>query len=296
MLMMYLVSSTVQIFNSPCVAALLAQSFLLGWSYQSLVYYLPQYYQNVRGYDTIVSAALSIPIVVMQSIFSILSGQYISRRKRYGQVIWAGFFCWTLGSVIMTAVFGRSTHPAICVVALAIIGAGVGNAFQPTLVALQVHSSKRHRAVVISARNFCRACGGAFGLAASAGVLQASFRANLPPQDAELVNYVYALPDTFEDSDRLLDAYMASIRNVFIMNTVVIGVCLLACVFVKDRGLQRSESSDSSSLPYQSSSTMVLGEEDKKPETGAIMGCESGSDSASRLDKRNLDSEKAIIH
>ncbi|KAI1370448.1 major facilitator superfamily domain-containing protein [Hypoxylon crocopeplum] len=284
-----------QIFNSRSVSALLAQSFLLGWSYQSLVYYLPQYYQNVRGYDTVVSAALSIPIVVMQSIFSILSGQYISRRQRYGKVIWAGFFCWTLGSVIITAVFSRSTHPAICVVALAIIGAGVGNAFQPTLVALQVHSSKRHRAVVISTRNFCRASGGAFGLAASALVLQTSFRANLPPEDADLVNYVYALPDTFEDNDGLLDAYMASIRNVFIMNTIVIGICLLACLLVKDRGLQRSESSDSPTLPHQSSDTMVMGGGDKRDEVDVALVCEPGSDSDSRLDKANLDSEKGVF-
>ncbi|KAI1778464.1 major facilitator superfamily domain-containing protein [Hypoxylon cercidicola] len=284
-----------QIFNSRSVSALLAQSFLLGWSYQSLVYYMPQYYQNVRGYDTVRSAALSIPIVVMQSIFSIISGQYISRRKRYGEVIWAGFFCWTVGSVIVTAVFGRSTHPAICVVALSIIGAGVGNAFQPTLVALQVHSSKRHRAVIISARNFCRACGGAFGLAASAGILQASFRANLQPQDRDLVNYVYSLPDTLRNNDSLLDAYMASIRNVFIMNSAVIGVCLLACVLVKDTGLQRSESSDSPTLPQQSSDTMVTGGGDKRPETDAVLDCESGSDSVSRLDKPNLNSEKETL-
>lgn len=39
---------------------------------------------------------MAIPTLAMQSIASILSGQYISRRKRYGEVIWAGFALWTL--------------------------------------------------------------------------------------------------------------------------------------------------------------------------------------------------------
>jgi hypothetical protein len=85
---------------------------MLGWVYQSYLYYLPQYYQNVRGYSAIVSAALSAPIAITQAIASILSGQYISRRKRYGEVIWFGFGMWTLGAGL-TILFDRNTHPAI---------------------------------------------------------------------------------------------------------------------------------------------------------------------------------------
>ncbi len=42
--------------------------------------------------------------------------------------------------------------------------------FQPILVAVQAHSLKRDRAVVISARNLLRALGGALGLALSSAV------------------------------------------------------------------------------------------------------------------------------
>lgn len=49
-------------------------------------------------------------------------------------------------------------------------GAGVGNVFQPTLVAAQAHSLKRDRLVVISVRNFLRALGGSLGLALRSAV------------------------------------------------------------------------------------------------------------------------------
>jgi MFS family permease len=77
------------------VAALLLQNFLLGIAWYSYIYYLPLYYQNAHGYSPIMSAVLTIPMVVAQSSFSILSGRYISQFKRYGEVIWSGFAIWT---------------------------------------------------------------------------------------------------------------------------------------------------------------------------------------------------------
>lgn len=86
----------VTIFKSPVVTTILLQSFLLGAVYQSYLYYLPMYFQNARQYTVLKSAAMSVALVVLQSASSILSGQYISRYKRYGEVLWAGFGLWTL--------------------------------------------------------------------------------------------------------------------------------------------------------------------------------------------------------
>lgn len=87
---------TVVFFKNKVLCALFLQSFLLGAVYQSYLYYLPLYYQNARGWSPIVSAAMTAPMVGCQALASIASGQYISRTKRYGEVIWAGFGLWTL--------------------------------------------------------------------------------------------------------------------------------------------------------------------------------------------------------
>lgn len=75
---------------------MLVQSFLLGSVYQAYVYYIPLYLQNARQFDIITSAAILVSLVAFQSVWSIISGQYISRRKRYGEVIVFGFGIWTL--------------------------------------------------------------------------------------------------------------------------------------------------------------------------------------------------------
>lgn len=91
-----LVNYVVTIFKSPVVTTILLQSFLLGAVYQSYLYYLPMYFQNARQYSVMQSAATSVALVALQSVSSIASGQYISRRKRYGEILWTGFGLWTL--------------------------------------------------------------------------------------------------------------------------------------------------------------------------------------------------------
>lgn len=75
---------------------LLIQTFLFGCVYQSNLYYIPLFLQNARQLSLIKSALTYIPIVIMQTIFSILSGFYISRFKRYGEVLWVGYGIWVL--------------------------------------------------------------------------------------------------------------------------------------------------------------------------------------------------------
>lgn len=77
------------------------------------------------------SAALLIPIVIPQAIASALSGQYISRMKRYGEVIWTGYICWVIGTALH-CIFTRTISIAAIAVVLAVEGVGVGLVFQPS--------------------------------------------------------------------------------------------------------------------------------------------------------------------
>lgn len=156
----------------------------------------------------------------------------------------------------LTLLFTRTTPSGVIAIPLLLNGVGVGLIFQPTLVALQAHVPRDRRAVVISSRNFARCAGGAAGLAVSASVLQAVLRDNLPRElHGLLAEHTYAAPSrekllTLAEGTRggvaggvdeilamVLDAYMAASRGVFMLQIPFIGVCLLGCVFIKDRGL-----------------------------------------------------------
>jgi MFS family permease len=173
-----------------------------------------------------------------------MSGQYISRRKRYGEIIWLGFTLFTLGTGL-TTLFTRDTATWKIVVILIVLGYGNGNCFQPTIIALQAHCLKSQRAVVISVRNFLRCLGGSIGLAVSAAILQSVLRKELPEQYKYLAKSTYTKPNyasfSVEDGNAINDAYSKASRAVFIFMAPCAAICLAACIFVKDKGLVRPE-------------------------------------------------------
>lgn len=179
-----------------------------------------------------------MPIVLTQVVFSVLSGQYISRIKRYGEVIWVGFGLYTLGSCLLL-LFSPAFSPAWSVVILCISGIGQGCCLQPTLVALQAHTAKADRATVISSRNFFRGLGASCGLAVSANVLQHGLRRKLPEAYASLANSSYSIPHHISGKAlaAIIPAFMHASRRVFIANIPLVALCLLGCFFVRDRGL-----------------------------------------------------------
>lgn len=245
-----------------------------------MVYYVPLYLQNAHQYSPIISAAIFAPLAGIQAVMSALSGLVITRLKNYGQVIRFGFAMWTLyvanalltdesthgqsSGAGLTLLFNTHTNPGILVICLLVAGIGVGCVFQPMLVALQAHSTKARRAVIISNRNFNRSAGGACGLAISAAVLQARLRARLPVEYAGLADSPYALPDVGGTvPGAVVDAYMAASHLVFVVQVPLIGLSFLGSLFVEDRGLapiDEMEAVDTLRQPDASGGVSELGD------------------------------------
>ena len=235
------------LFQTPAVCAILIQNFFIGIVYYSHLYFLPIYYQNTHQMTPVKSAALMIPFVGSQAITSILSGQYISRMKRYGEIIWMGYSFWCLGGMLLLIFFNRTIKPYAIAIILIIEGAGVGCVFQPTLVAAQAHSAKEDRAVVISVRNFIRALGGAAGLAISSTIFSNVLNAHTTTLPIDLQGHIrnenLGTADlsrmTYAQKEVVLNAYAAASHAAFLLYAPAMGICILLCVFIEDKGLQR---------------------------------------------------------
>lgn len=255
------------IFTKASVAAMLAQSFLLGACYYGYLYFIPLYFQNVRGKSPLIAACLQLPLVVSQSSFSTLSGLYMSRFNRYGEIIWGGFSIWTLGAGLLVMA-DQHIHIGLVCFFLVLVGFGTGMVFQPTLVALQAHCPKAQRAVIVSNRNFIRSAGGSVGLAVSSAILGNVLRSSLPQRLHHLANNTFAAPDlsTFSASDRtaIVSAYASASRAVFIWCVPLVGICLLLCALIKDKGLQRKEEQEAATPEVEGEGRPRRSVEDKE--------------------------------
>jgi hypothetical protein len=110
---------------------MMIQNVLFGIVWFSELYFLPIYFQSARQLNLMTSALVLLPLVLGLCISSACSGQYISRLNRYGEVIWVGFFLWTLTAGLQL-LFGRTTPISTIAVVLAFEGIGVGCIFQPS--------------------------------------------------------------------------------------------------------------------------------------------------------------------
>ncbi|KAK4498724.1 hypothetical protein PRZ48_009234 [Zasmidium cellare] len=269
-------------FSNIPIAAMLSQNFLFGMAYYSELYYIPLYLENVRGYTPLVSAALTVPLVIAQASISAVSGQYISRMGRYGEVLWSGFAMWVLGAGLMI-MFNRGTSIVAIVFINLVTGLGVGNVFQPILVALQAHAPKAQRAVIISNRNFLRSLGGAVGLAISAAVMQASLAAALPEELSYIASSTYSRVNldsyTMDERNQILDAYSSALKTVFIWLTPLVGLCLILCLLIKDHGLEQKEATKEKAVDVENPKHDVEGREsDNEDRKSDSEGRKSGTE------------------
>jgi hypothetical protein len=67
-----------RLFTSLSRVTLFMQNFLFGFVWQADLYFLPIYYQDVRGYSPIRSALLQLPLLLMQSAGGVISGPMMS--------------------------------------------------------------------------------------------------------------------------------------------------------------------------------------------------------------------------
>jgi MFS family permease len=237
-------------FRRPSVAAMLAQSFLFGASYFGYLYYLPLYFQNVKGLSPLMSAVVFLSLVVPQSIASILAGLYMSKFNRYIEVVYWGFGIWTVGSGLMI-MCDEDTNLGLVAFFLFLTGSGTGSIFQPTLVALQAHFPKEQRAVVTSNRNTMRSLGAAVSLAVSGALLANTLKKSLPEDLQFLASDSFVAPDlSLFDSvqrEQISRAYAAASRAVFIWCFVLIAASLALTMIIRDSGLSRQ----SENVPQQ---------------------------------------------
>ncbi|KAI0127597.1 major facilitator superfamily domain-containing protein [Xylariales sp. AK1849] len=226
------------LFTQASTATIFLQSGLYNCVWQVDLYFLPIYFQDVRGYSPLQSATLVLPSLLFQSLAGVASGPLMSKLARYGPVLYIGMALWVLGAGLKI-LFSRTTPVAVYVIVLAIEGTGIGFVLQPALVGLQaLLQDPQDRAVVTSTLFLLRMLGSVVGMASSTAILTAVTSAAVPDTlPAALRSQVIdgtwqrGEQDSEEFESIILDAKMKGIRAVFIMLVPLLGLYLLGCRF-----------------------------------------------------------------
>ena len=214
------------------------------------LYFLPLYFEAVRGYNPILSGVALFPATFTVAPVSIISGIIITKTGDFRGVTWLGWVATTLGCGVMILLDVETTTLQWVFLCLC---TGVGLGFLYTSLALinQAASDDSNMAFAISLFIFFRSIGQCIGVAICGVIFQNQMETRLlaiPSLASQAGEYskdasrtvltIKSLPNS--DSKRLLvQAYADSLKIVWAVMCALSGVAMLGSIFIRKGSLDR---------------------------------------------------------
>ncbi|KAF7861434.1 hypothetical protein EAF04_007999 [Stromatinia cepivora] len=153
--------------------------FFVGLTITVLSYYIPIYFQAVRGLSATTSGIRFISLIVPQTVCLIVVGALASTWGYYAPYIIAGTTICTIGCGLLTTI-GLGSTTVHWAAFIAIIGIGFGGALQLPYTALQLVLSESDLPTGNAIAVFSSQLGGAVGLAIGQVLLLTNLQTNIP--------------------------------------------------------------------------------------------------------------------
>jgi MFS family permease len=244
----------VHIFKYKTVVGVYLCTAMNGMTFFTVLYYVPQFLQLVRGYNSVTASLLTLPILAPVAVFVFISGQIVARTGRYRTLIIGGYMVWTISQGLQSTI-DRYTSPAKIAGFLLIGGVGSGFTFQTSLLAAQAAVPRHEMAVVTGVRNFLRLLGSTLALAIAGALVNNALRSALSPLglSAEEVNTLLDNPTAINDPsfrdtltiaqrDAVIAGYSRGFKSVFYMTVACMVIATLSAVFlIGHHDLKRSD-------------------------------------------------------
>ncbi|MCJ1366609.1 hypothetical protein MMC16_005738 [Acarospora aff. strigata] len=218
----------------------------------SLLYYLPLYYEVVKGLSPILSGVALFPQTFTVAPASIVVGIIVTMTGRYRWAIWAGWILTTLGCGLLYLLDVNTTTAAWIFLNL-VVGLGTGMLFPSMQFAIQAASSNADLAFAVSMFTFSRSFGQALGVAIGGVIFQNQMRSHLQTypslaphataysRDASsLVQIVHNMPIGNPDRRDLVQSYADALKTVWIVMCALAAVAMVASAWTEGLDLNRA--------------------------------------------------------
>ncbi|TVY23777.1 MFS-type transporter [Lachnellula hyalina] len=250
-------------------AASLLLKFWHGMVYIGAEYYLPLYFQSVKGSSPLGSGLLVMPITVTEAVAGVFVGVIIHRTGRYLEIIYVGVLLMTLGNGLYILFSPKSGIIEIIFIQI-VAGIGAGLLFQAPLIALQALVSQEDTATATATSMFVNNLATALSVVIGGVLFQNSMDiritslalppTNLPSNITDLLSAGGAaanvkLVSSIQDQTQrtaVREAYAWSLRNVWILYTGISAMAVVTSVFIKKHHLTKDHTETKTGLKSSS--------------------------------------------
>ncbi|KAJ3552656.1 hypothetical protein NM688_g4034 [Phlebia brevispora] len=246
----------VHIFKNKTVSGVYLATLMNGMTFFSILYYVPQFLQLVRGDSPVMSSLLLLPFLAPIAIFVFIAGQITAHTGHYRYLIIIGFGIWSVAQGLQSTIDETSSVGKICGLLL-MGGVASGFTFQTSLLAAQAAVPRHEMAVVTGVRNFVRLFGSTIALAICASIINNQLRAAIGPlglstdiifdltNDPTIINDPTRLSLTPHQRTVIIAGYTKGFHSVFYLTTACCVIAFLSAVFFIDQlELNRADDKD----------------------------------------------------
>ncbi|KAI4245921.1 MAG: hypothetical protein LQ352_006479 [Teloschistes flavicans] len=238
------------IFKNRTSAVSYISTVIHGMVLWSLLYYLPLYYEAVKGFSPIISGVALFPETFTVAPASVVAGILITVTGRYRWAIWSGWILTVLGTGLLYLLDLRTSITTWIFLNL-VGGLGMGLLFPSMAFAIQASQRNEDLAFAVAMFSFFRAFGQAIGVAVGGTVFQNQMKMKLQAypelaikaeeysRDASsLVQVIKAMQDGVPKQD-LQHAYADSLKVVWATMCGLAAIGLIASLWT--RGLDMNK-------------------------------------------------------
>ena len=239
------------VFKNRTAAASYFMTVLHGMILWCILYYLPLYYEAVKGYTPIITGIALFPETFTVAPAAVATGIIITKTGRYRWAVWAGWVLTTIGTGILYILDVDTTIAAWIFINL-VSGLGLGLLFPSMAFSIQASTSNKDLAFAVALYSFFRAFGQTLGVAIGGTIFQNTMKLKLmaypelagqatefSKDAAALVEIIKSMEDGLAKTD-LIRGYMDSLKVVFIAVCGLSAAALLSSLLVKGLDLNRA--------------------------------------------------------
>ncbi|KAL4795544.1 major facilitator superfamily domain-containing protein [Aspergillus venezuelensis] len=213
-------------------------TFFLSGTFYLLLYYLPIYFQSIKGASAANSGVRTLPLVLGNGLFAVVSGALLGLLGYYLVLLSTGAIFTTIAAGCLYTLDKASSSGA-WIGYQALAGIGVGLCIQVPIMAGQAVVEVQDLAIISAVMLFFQCMGGAIfvqaGQAIFSNTLLKEVLKRLPDVDPGLIIQTGAteLGDVFEGRELgvVLDGYVVALQDCFLLAIVLgsIAVVVAGC-------------------------------------------------------------------
>ncbi|EPS31140.1 hypothetical protein PDE_06095 [Penicillium oxalicum 114-2] len=227
-------------------------AFFFSGGFFLLVYYLPIYFQSVRGSSAMTAGLQLLPFMLTTVLSSIMVGAMVTAVGYYTPFLIGSTAICAIGTGLIT-LYDVDMSTAKWIGYQIVVGAGIGAGLQIPMTAVQTVLSPEDIPVGTASVMFLQTLGGAIFIAVGQAVfqngLQAGIRAYAPRVNPSAIlnagatemRHVLANLGQLDQLDGVIKAYMDGLRDAYRVSLALLLVAFVSSCFLEWKSVKKSD-------------------------------------------------------